>query len=90
MLMRGIYYITLTSSAKSPATLGSWKPFQFDTLPVQSVLPRPLPASEMEKQLIDEIIKRQTKGLLGKSPPVLMNLFQVFFWYLKRLVICFQ
>ena len=80
----GIYYITLTFGAKSPVTLGSWRPFQFDTLPVQSVLPRPPPSSEREKQLIDEITKLQTKGLLGKSLPVLMNLFQIFFLVPKK------
>ena len=84
MLTRGIYYITLTSGVKSPVTLGSWRPFQFDTLSVQSVLPRPPPFSEREKQLIDEITKLQTKGLLGKFLSVLMNLFQIFFWYLKK------
>jgi len=63
---------------------------EFDTLPVQSVLPRPSHFSEREKQLIDEITKLLTQGLLGKSLPFLMNLFQIFFWFLKRLVICVQ
>jgi len=36
---------------------------EFNTLPVQSVLPRPPPFGEREKQLIDEeIIKLLTKG----------------------------
>ena len=65
---------------------------EFDTLPVQSVLPRPPPFSEGEKQLIDEeITKLLTKGSVRKvSVPVPMNLFQIFFWYLRRLVICVQ
>ena len=38
-----------------------------DTLPVQSVLPRPTPFSEREKQLIDEeITKLLTKGAIRK------------------------
>ena len=42
--------------------------FEFDTLPVQSVLPRPTPTfSEREKQLIDEeITKLLTKGAIRK------------------------
>ena len=40
---------------------------EFNTLPVQSVLPRPPPFSEREKQLIDEeITKLLTKGAIRK------------------------
>ena len=40
---------------------------EFHTLPVQSVLPRPPPFSEREKQLIDdEITKLLTKGAIRK------------------------
>ena len=40
---------------------------EFDTLPVQSVLPRPTPFSEREKQLIDEeITKLLTKRAIRK------------------------
>ena len=40
---------------------------EFDSLPVQSVLPRPPPFSEREKQLIDEeITKLLTKGAIRK------------------------
>ena len=40
---------------------------EFDNLPVQSVLPRPPPFSEREKQLIDEeITKLLTKGAIRK------------------------
>ncbi|XP_068742111.1 uncharacterized protein [Montipora capricornis] len=40
---------------------------EFDSLPVQSVLPRPPPFSEREKQLIDEEITRfLTKGAIRK------------------------
>ena len=40
---------------------------EFDSLPVQSVLPRPPPFSEREKQLIDEeIAKLLTKGAIRK------------------------
>ena len=45
---------------------------EFDTLPVQSVLPRPPPFSEREKQLIDEeITKLLTKGAIRKVSKVL-------------------
>ena len=69
--MRVIYGIILMSGAKSPVTLGSWRPFQviiwINTHPVQSVLPRPPPFSGREKQLIDEeIIKLLTKGAIRK------------------------
>jgi len=64
---------------------------EFNTLTVQSVLPRPPPFSEREKQLIDEeIIKLLTKGAIRKVSSCPMNLFQIFFWYLRRLVICIQ
>ena len=39
---------------------------QFNTLFVQSVLPRPPPFSEREKQLLDEITKLLTNGAIRK------------------------
>ena len=66
--MRVIYCITLTSGAKitsAPWVLETVSGYhlEFNTLPVQSVLPRPPPFGEREKQLIDEeIIKLLTKG----------------------------
>ena len=60
---------------------------EFNTLPVQSVLPRPPPFSEREKQLIDEeITKLLTKGACPYE--FISNIFLV--PYLRRLVICVQ
>ena len=39
---------------------------EFNTLSVQSVLPRPPPFSEREKQLIDEEITKLLKGAIRK------------------------
>ena len=70
--MRVIYCITLTSGAKSPVTLDSWRPFQviiWNLIPFlssQYYVHHPF-SVKREKQLSDEeIIKLLTEGAIGK------------------------